>query len=426
MTWIDGARAAPRRDAVTHLTRNTVVFFILNLATAGFSFLVSVLIGRNLGAVALGQYSLALAWSLTLAQFADLGMNTLLTRELAREPDLTPRYVSAALYAKTVLALGLALLLLLLAPMLTRQAEAVIALQLSATLVLFNAWYSTFITVLRAFGRAPPILALNAGGLLVQTGLTFFLIAQGWQVNAILLTAVVLQLAQCVIAGAWYRTEFPLQFRQVSWERAFVLQMLARAFPFAVAGIIGAAELRANLFLLGWLENERAVGWYSAASRVTDGLRFAPNAFFGALLPALAALSTREHANAARRMFQRAGFGLCAFALCIASSLTVTAPWIVDWTYGAQFEPARAALVLLGWGLLPALFLGLLTLFLYAQHQEGAVNRVLALGLGLHVAFAVPFILNWSTAGAAAAAGLSDVVVCSLLFKHAMPFLKNR
>lgn len=425
MTSADLARALPRSDALTRLSRNTVYFILLNVATAVFSFLISVMIGRGLGAAALGQYSLALAWSLTLAQFADFGMNTLLTRELAQIPAATPRYLAASLVSKTVLGLALMLFLILFAPVLTPQPETAVALQFSAVLILLNAWFSSFLTVLRAFGRAAPILIINTAGLLLQTVLTFVLIAAGFQVYAVILLVVLLQAAQCLAAALWYKLQFRFPTESQSLDLSFILRLLHRALPFALAGIIAALELRANIFLLGWMEGEQAVGYYSAASRITDGLRLAPNAFFGALLPALALLGNPEHAAATRRLFRRAQWGLLAFGLAAAVAITLLAQPLMNLTYGSQFESSRDVLIVLGWGLIPALALGLFVLLLYAQHQERVVNLFLAIGLALHIGLAIPFILAWSAVGAATAALLSDVVVCALLFWRAAPYLRK-
>lgn len=425
MSSADLARSLPRSDALTRLSRNTIYFMVLNVATALFSFLISVIIGRGLGAAALGQYSLALAWSLTLAQFADFGMNTLLTRELAQTPAATPRYLTASLIPKTVLGLMLALFLLGFAPVITSQPETAIAVQLSALLILLNAWFSSFLTVFRAFGRATPILVINTVGLLLQTGLTFGLIVAGYQVYAVILLVVLVAGIQCLVAAFWYRLQFHFPDKPASPDVKFILQLLRRALPFAIAGIIGSLELRANIFLLGWLQGEQAVGYYSAASRITDGLRLAPNAFFGALLPALALLSVREHAAATQRLFRRAQWSLFAFGIVVALAITLFAQPLMEWTYGAQFESSRTVLIVLAWGLIPALALGLLVLLLYAQHQERVVNLVLAIGLALHVGMAIPLILSYGAVGAALAALLSDVVVCALLFWRAAPYLRD-
>lgn len=419
------ARSLPRSDALTRLSRNTIYFMVLNVATALFSFLISVIIGRGLGAGALGQYSLALAWSLTLAQFADFGMNTLLTRELAQTPAATPRYLTASLVAKTVLGLALALFLLVFAPVLAPQPETAAAIQLSALLILLNAWFTSFLTVFRAFGRATPILVINTAGLVLQTALTFFMIAAGFQVYAVILLVVILQAVQCLAAAVWFKLQFHFPERPASPDLNFILQLLRRALPFAIAGILGALELRANIFLLGWLQDEQAVGYYSAASRITDGLRLAPNAFFGALLPALALLSLREHASDTRHLFRRARWSLLAFGFAAAVTITLLAQPLMEWTYGAQFESSRTVLIVLAWGLIPALALALLILLLYAQHQERVVNLVLAIGLALHVGLAIPLIISYSAVGAAAAALLSDLVVWALLSWRAAPYLRT-
>lgn len=406
--------------------RNTLILLATNFSSAAFGLLISILIARNAGDAALGSYSLALAWSLTLAQFADLGMNTLLTRDLARQPEDTALYVRASLIAKSCLAAVLAAGLWLAAPLIAPGADAATAIQLGSALIFLNAWYGTFTAVLRASGRMLPILYLNGGGLALQTALTWFLLAQGWGVNALVLLAVAIQGIQ-LLGGAFVtRRHYPASAARGRVDRETLRRMLTAALPFAVAGIIGSVELRANLFMLGWMEQERVVGWYSAAARVTDGIRLAPNAFFGALLPALTALTASGSRPALRRLFVRAQLALGGFGLALAALLTAVGPPLLVLAYGSAFEPAAPALVLLSWDLVPALWVGLLTLLLYAQNQERRVNLWLALGLGIQVAAAYALIPPFGAAGAAAAALVSDVTLCLILMWFALPYLKPR
>src|SRR5581483_7996298 len=148
--------------------RNTLILLAVNFSSAALGLAISILIARGVGDAALGAYSLALAWNLTLAQFADLGMNTLLTRDLARQPADAAIYIRASLLAKAGLGVVLTVAFLIAAPWLVQGDSAAAALQVGASLILLNAGYGTFTAVLRAAGRMMPILALNAGGLAVQ------------------------------------------------------------------------------------------------------------------------------------------------------------------------------------------------------------------------------------------------------------------
>lgn len=388
--------------------RNTIILLASNFASAAFGLVISIVIARGLGDAALGAYTLALAWSLTLAQFADLGMNTLLTRDLAREPQHTPSYLRASLISKTLIGAMLSLALLIAAPALVSGEIGARAIQLGAGLILLNAWYSSFTAIFRAFGRMMAILILNVGGLAIQFCVTLILVARGWDVAALILLAVVMQGAQLI--GAWFvhaRASTSLNSSGARIDLNLVARLTRAAIPFAIAGILASVEMRANVFLLGALASERAVGWYSAASRLTEGVRLVPNAFFGAMLPALAAL-TSAHGE---RLFRRAQWSLFAFGLAAALGFTLLAAPLIELLYGATFAPAIPTLVLLGWGLIPAMLIGIVTLWLYARGAEARVNFFLLGGLLLQVALAFVLIPRYSSVGAAFASLCSDIVL---------------
>lgn len=405
--------------------RNTLILLASNFSSAAFALVISILIARNAGDAALGVYSLALAWSLTLAQFADLGMNTLLTRDLARAPEHTAAYVRASLLSKTALSALLTFGLVLAAPALAQGNSAEHALQLGAALIALNAWYGTFTAVFRAFGRMMPILILNLGGVAVQTLLTWQLVARAYPIEALVALAVLIQALQLALAWGIYVRVIPARHEKLQADFAYALRLTRAGLPFAIAGILAGVEMRANIFLLGALAGERAVGWYSAASRLNEGIRLAPNAFFGAVLPALAVLQGTAGSSQLQTFFRRREVALILFGGAAALFLSAFAQWLISFLYGDSFAPAVPALVVLGWGLIPALWIGLLTLFLYARHQEHLVNWYLALGLLLHAGLAVPFIGQWGTTGAAAAALVSDVVVCLLMRRRVAKYLSE-
>lgn len=397
--------------------RNTVILLAVNFSSAGFGLLISVLIARGAGALALGGYSLALAWNLTLAQFADLGMNTLLTRDIARRPQDTRTYVRASLWAKAAIGLVLVLALVLTAPLLA-PGGSTLALQVGSGLILTSAWYGTFTAVFRAGGRMLPILVLNAGGLLIQSVGTWWLVQRAAGVETLVLLALLIQLAQLGGAWAWYAIRFAPAAPSRPLELAQIAALARAGLPFALAGILAGVELRANVFLLGALAGERAVGWYSAASRLSDGLRLAPNAFFGALLPALAALEAHPNRAGLVRFFRRSQAVLIGFGAGSAILLTLLAPQLIPLLYGEGMTPAVPVLVVLGWGLIPALAAGLLVLYLYARGDERFVNLLLAVGLGVQVLAALVLMRLYGAAGAALGALLSDLVLWFLLARR--------
>src|SRR5258707_2142 len=66
---------------------NTLILLANNMGSAALAFVISVIIGRSLGAQGLGQYRFIMAWIAPLGTVADFGLASLLTRDVAQNPD---------------------------------------------------------------------------------------------------------------------------------------------------------------------------------------------------------------------------------------------------------------------------------------------------------------------------------------------------
>ncbi|MBN8621087.1 MAG: oligosaccharide flippase family protein, partial [Anaerolineae bacterium] len=78
------------------LSRNTLILLVSNIGSALLLFALSAIIGRAYGKEGLGVYSTAMAWVFPLSLIAEFGLNTLLTREIARQPERERAYLTTA------------------------------------------------------------------------------------------------------------------------------------------------------------------------------------------------------------------------------------------------------------------------------------------------------------------------------------------
>src|SRR5206468_431375 len=132
------------------------------------------------------------------------------------------------------------------------------------------------------------ILIVNVGGIGLQLALTWIAIQAGGGligVAAVLITVNVLQLAA---TWRFWRSFNPLPASDCPQPR--IQQVLRRAWPFALAAVLNALQIRLNVLLLEHVSGDVSVGVYSAASRFVEAARLVPGAFFGALFPMLASL----------------------------------------------------------------------------------------------------------------------------------------
>ncbi len=393
------------------LTRSALTLLLSNLGGAALAFVLSVLIGRALGQDGLGVYATALAWVFPLALMAEFGLGTLVTREVAHDPSAAATLLHVAARARLALGGGLMLLLVIAAPALSRDALVVRGLQLSAPLVVILPFFSLFSAVFRAHQQMWPLPWLNIGMLAIQIPVTILAFQAGGGALAALAINTLTSAGQLTAAWWIYRRWFHAEDKPRPLPLAPVLR---RAWPFALAALLAALQIRIGAILLEQLADTSQAGYYAAASRLAEAGRIIPNAFFGALLPALAALS--QDLSALDRLFRRTAWGLAAFGALAAAAGALFASDILRLTYGAAFIPAEPALSAALWGLLPGLLRGGRTLYWYARGREQYTNGVTALTLAGQVALSLWLIPPYGAAGAALAALAADAAACALLW----------
>ncbi|MDF5715142.1 MAG: oligosaccharide flippase family protein, partial [Rhizonema sp. NSF051] len=75
------------------LAVNSISMLVNRLTQGIVTFVLTAAIARTLGAYALGQYLLAISYYYIFVNLASQGFKTLFTRELARDPEITPVYL---------------------------------------------------------------------------------------------------------------------------------------------------------------------------------------------------------------------------------------------------------------------------------------------------------------------------------------------
>jgi O-antigen/teichoic acid export membrane protein len=195
----------------------------------------------------------------------------------------------------------------------------------------------------------------------------------------------------------------------VKLEARVLLQL---ALPFAIGAALVALQGRASTILLERLADTAQTGTYAAANRFVEAGRMLPNAFFGALFPALAALAARPQEM--RSVFRRALWILAGFGALAGVGLFIAAP-LLTMLYGEAFALSIPVLQVLGWSLLPALLRAGITLYLYAKRRESYANAVTAIILCLQIALGLWMIPDSGALGAAAITLAVEIVGLGLI-----------
>ncbi len=392
------------------LSKNTFALLISNGGSAVLSFLLTVLIGRLLGEDGLGVYASTLAWIFPLSLVTEFGLGTLITRDIAQNPDDAHAYLRASVIARLLIGGALCFLIWIVAPYLSQDSLVVQGLRLSAPLIIILPFYSSFTAIFRAREIMHPIAWLNLGMLIAQVMLTIVALHFGGDILDILAINLVTSAGQLLSSWIVYCRWF-----YKPPQRIIAIMPLFRASaPFAIAAILAGIQARSSIILLEQFTTTEDVGHYVAASRFVEAGRMIPHAFFDALFPLLAGLATMP--DKLTRLFRRVIWGLVAFGVIFGIGMMFASPMLVIWAYGETFAPAVPLLVILSWSLLPMLLKGGRTLYWYAQGKEGFVNRVTAVVIILQIFLGVWLIPQYEAIGAVIVVLLSEISAVILLF----------
>lgn len=393
--------AAP--TTLRRMAHHSGLFILSNFLNAALTFALSIIVARGLGQTGFGEWTFSLAWAALLTVLSELGLNTLITREAARQPQQTNALLCGSVIIKTGLSI-LSSSVVWLIPQTASQSASVLAwvMLLAFTGVL----YGSFSALFRAFQWVAFWVWLNVGAVLAQV------IGSAWALWAfdsdsivpLLWVANAVQAAQLMLAcGAWW---FWLRPRggAVRLSSPELLQMLKRAWPFAAAGLLVTAQARFGSLMLGYLRGAIEVGWLGAAWRFSEAAKLIPQGMFGAVFPMFAA----GEGPSLQRAYQR---GLLAFALLAASLLIVFARPLLIGVYGPEFTPAVGPLIWLGLGLIPMLVNTGMDVYLYAVGEEAFVLKWSALGLAAQVLASLPLAWAFGASGVALAVGLGEALI---------------
>ncbi|HTP07576.1 MAG TPA: flippase [Anaerolineae bacterium] len=365
---------------------------------------------RILGPADYGVITYGLAVGVVLAPVTDLGMQLIITREVAHAERVAPRVSGIGLTLKLLLTIGVVAVLLPIS--LQRPDGTVFATFVLGIAVIGSSFAEYFGYVFRGLRRVELDAVLT---LLLRMGVFTFgfgalLLRPG--INGI---AVAYLIGNGIAAGVgyiWLRRRF---FKPVlTTRRSASSALLRQALPLGGAILFSIAYTRTSVFLLDALNNSTAVGEYGVALRLTEPLALIPSAIMAAVFPALTH-TMAQTGYASTRALRFKTIGLLALAgLSIAVGGVLLGPWLIHFLYGTQYAGSALPLQLLALASLPIFINYALTHFLVARRQQrlnfifNIVIFVVNLGLCLWL------IPRFGPGGAALATVLSEVTLLTL------------
>jgi len=322
----------------------------------GLGLLVGLWVARYLGPSRFGQLNYAVALTSLFASLASLGSNSIVIRELVKYPERRDVLLGSAMTLRLIGA-ALAMLGVIFFVRLMRPGDT-----LTLWLVVLSAVGFIFqsINVIDLYFQAK-----------VQSKYTVFSAGGAFLLMSLLKVALI-SMAAPLIGFAWaglgeglLMAGFLLvAYRMTNqslwkWRIDFgvMLGILKDSWPLILAGISVMIYMRVDQILIGQMLNDKEVGLYSAAAKISEIWYFIPTAIATSTLPALIE-SKKQNAELYERRLQKLSDLLVRVAVVVAVAMTFLSKPIIKLLFGHSYEGSSPALSVLIWSGIPFSFGG--------------------------------------------------------------------
>lgn len=368
---------------------------------------------RALGAGSYGAFSYALGVAAFLTIFSDIGINALITKETARDPERKSRYLSTAFIIKLVLLALAGLGSFIALPYIGAIPGSRVLLPILFLVFAFD----TLRDLGSALSRALEQMEIEAG---VNIFTNFAITALGF---AVLLRgggSISLAWAYAIGSGLGFiaifyilRSHFTHLFRHFTPE--FIKPIFATAWPFGLLGIMGAIMTNTDIIILGWLRTAPEVGFYSAVQKLILLAYVLPALLASGSFPTLTRLVKSDRAQAKNLLWKTIKISLLAAGIILIGGL-IFGRLTFNLLYGAEYLPGLTSFYILLLGLL-VVFPGTLTgNALFAYDEQKYFLKFVIVSTLANAALDLLLIPTYGIEGSAIATVLTQLITNALMF----------
>jgi O-antigen/teichoic acid export membrane protein len=210
---------------------------------------------------------------------------------------------------------------------------------------------------------------------------------------------------------------------RVALDPALCRRLLRDAAPFALTLALGLIYFKVDVVMLSAMKGSGAVGWYSAAFRLLEGLVYLSAAFVATMFPTLSRLKATS-VEQLRSTTRRATDVVVGFSLPAAVALAMLSGPVIHLLYGDGYAESVPVLRWIGVSLFFVFLSNFLGSVLNAVDWQNACFWVTLAGVAVNVSLNLALIPRFSQVGAAVATAVTQTAVSALLLGLVLRFVK--
>lgn len=370
-------------DRFRGIIANTGWLFADRILRMGVGLFVGVWVARYLGVQQFGVFNYATAFVALFSTLSTLGLDAIVVRSIVREPEKRLQILGTAFWLKLIG--GIAALVLAVSSIVVLRHDDQLTISLVAILAsvgIFQAFDTIDLWFQSQVQSKYTVIAKNTAFVitaLVKVALISFhapLIAFAWAaLGEVSLGAIGLIISYRVRGySPWL---WP-------WSSPLAKTLLKESWPLILSGVTIMIYMRIDQIMLGQMIGDKAVGLYSAATRISEVWYFIPMAIASSVSPAIYAAKEVSEALYYQRIKQFLRL-LSLLSIVFAVPMSFLSGTIITVLFGKSYEASASILAIHIWASL-FVFMGVgtsswfiaegLTQFALRRTIMGAITNV--------------------------------------------------
>ncbi len=397
---------------VKGIAKNMGFLFISQIITYLIGFFITMYTARYLGAEGFGIISLALSITGIFGVVVDMGLGTLMIRELARDKSFRDKYLSNVALMRVFLSFLMLGLLMLTVNLIGYSPLVKNVIYIISMYVVINAFVGVFTSVFQSYERMNYLSLVT----IVNSFLMFFGVAIAIYCKLDILDFALVYLISNALTLLFAMILYFWKFSYPSIEIDFNFwkPTLKEAFPYGLAGIFVTVYYSVDSVMLSVMVGNEVVGWYNAAYKFLFVFLSLYSVFTVTLFPVMSRFY-QDSKESLKYTYERSFKYLLIISVFIAFSVTLFANKIILLIYGSDYSPSIIALQVLIWTIILMFINGLSGILLGSINRQLVVTKITGLSVILNVTLNLVLIPKFSYLGASIATVFTELVSVPIL-----------
>jgi O-antigen/teichoic acid export membrane protein len=377
------------------VARNVLLLAGGQAASWGFAMLWLVFVPRVLGPTVIGELVIATSVTAILGIFVTQGAGTLLTKEIARDPQVAGRLVSATLVMRLLCVIPAFVIASVYSWLLHFNFEQTVLIWLATGGMVTAALSGAFQAAFAGIERMEYMSYANVIGNGLTCVLGIALVLSGGGPVALLSLELALSALVLGLNILWGARLFPI----VATGAVRMIPYIIRGgLSYWIGGLFFVAYLWIDSVLLSIMAPAKVVGWYGAPVQLFTAILMVTGVLCTAWFPRLAS-AYKEGESKLRELGKPAVETVVVFSLPIAVGLVLVAGPLVHLMAGSAFRGAVPVLMVLGLTVIPTSFNMMAYQILLAANRQVAWIKVVAVATVLNIVLNLVLVPHFQAAG---------------------------